>query len=739
MSLIADFISSKTGIDETVQPKTSAEAVLVGNSTLETALNAINADIEELKESGGGGTTVVANPALSGSEAELTGLQVGNTKYKVPEGGGGVSSYEALSDKPVRAIHYTDGTFDGTPISWEDASQHLNNMANKISSDILEILDQGEVFSWFVLPAQCHTDYITNIICNNYAIEIYDYEYRFAWYMETGRDNNNDYGVIIFNSAQLPDDEITLIGVTILDNEGHEDHPFEGTISVIVEGSESLTKAIPLVPVTDAEWNLLVERMGEAYDDLIGCRLNWFTLSGERLAEFDEFVAVPSSSININIDEREVEDRDVTQRMLGWIGNDEDYSTEGWWDVPSDLNGVLDFGAYFKIGVYAWWQDDEEKLQFNMAWFEESEVDEIENFAVTLFFDHAGAADRLIYSEHYKNINNYNTLQNTPIISFHPTEQRNMPWKDLPSPSADILNRLPRNMPTDNWKVLPDFTPLHMTKCRFQEVFYSDGSRDTYTWSAHELVCVEEFQVDYGLDSGIAPLRIEIYCSKDLQEEWWGNPVNDIPGLEQLYQIPKQRLCCTARMALEEDEQVQNPVDSQITFNVGTLGWNRENFCNFSPFDIFKCGPINEGGSLNQDPCWGWKIIPSVQNCQAEEIEEDVVIKLKPNFVNVFQDDMSKFEHSSLKMDIHEIVSLINYYDVELVTAKFQCQGGMPFSLQFDDNDFPGIIIIHYQGESLENILGVELNITACLDDSDEDQHKIHVWIASTAVQPAEE
>lgn len=31
---------------------------------------------------GGGGTTVVANPTLSGGEADLTGLQVGNTKYK---------------------------------------------------------------------------------------------------------------------------------------------------------------------------------------------------------------------------------------------------------------------------------------------------------------------------------------------------------------------------------------------------------------------------------------------------------------------------------------------------------------------------------------------------------------------------------------------------------------------------------------------------------------------------------
>ena len=33
-----------------------------------------------------GGTTVVANPTLAGTEDDLTGLQVGDTKYKVPSG-----------------------------------------------------------------------------------------------------------------------------------------------------------------------------------------------------------------------------------------------------------------------------------------------------------------------------------------------------------------------------------------------------------------------------------------------------------------------------------------------------------------------------------------------------------------------------------------------------------------------------------------------------------------------------
>lgn len=40
------------------------------------------------EEVGGGGTEVIANPELSGDEPNLEGLQVGETKYKVPQGGG---------------------------------------------------------------------------------------------------------------------------------------------------------------------------------------------------------------------------------------------------------------------------------------------------------------------------------------------------------------------------------------------------------------------------------------------------------------------------------------------------------------------------------------------------------------------------------------------------------------------------------------------------------------------------
>ena len=41
--------------------------------------------LQKILEQGGGGTEVVANPELAGTESDLTGLQVGETKYKVEQ------------------------------------------------------------------------------------------------------------------------------------------------------------------------------------------------------------------------------------------------------------------------------------------------------------------------------------------------------------------------------------------------------------------------------------------------------------------------------------------------------------------------------------------------------------------------------------------------------------------------------------------------------------------------------
>lgn len=70
----------------------------------------------------GGGTEVVANPTLAGTEASLTSLQVGNAKYKV---GGGSSSGKKLylhiflgtSYVRYRAGYGLNISYDGTDIT----------------------------------------------------------------------------------------------------------------------------------------------------------------------------------------------------------------------------------------------------------------------------------------------------------------------------------------------------------------------------------------------------------------------------------------------------------------------------------------------------------------------------------------------------------------------------------------------------------------------------------------------
>lgn len=73
---------------------------MTGKKTVESnSLVKVINDIADDYEGGGGGTTVVANPILEGTEPDLTGLQVGDTKYKVPEGGsGGNDSFFSLAE-----------------------------------------------------------------------------------------------------------------------------------------------------------------------------------------------------------------------------------------------------------------------------------------------------------------------------------------------------------------------------------------------------------------------------------------------------------------------------------------------------------------------------------------------------------------------------------------------------------------------------------------------------------------
>ena len=71
---------------------------------------------------GGGGTTVVANPTLVGTEDNLTGLQVGNTKYKVPSGGSGPASWGNITGTLANQTDLQDALeiFRGYNTEWHE-------------------------------------------------------------------------------------------------------------------------------------------------------------------------------------------------------------------------------------------------------------------------------------------------------------------------------------------------------------------------------------------------------------------------------------------------------------------------------------------------------------------------------------------------------------------------------------------------------------------------------------------
>lgn len=91
------------GIQYTNPPQSRNEAIIEatieGTEYTDPPQSRMEALLKELNEliiagGGGGGTTVIANPEETGSEADLVGLQVGSTKYKLLEMG------EVLASNP---------------------------------------------------------------------------------------------------------------------------------------------------------------------------------------------------------------------------------------------------------------------------------------------------------------------------------------------------------------------------------------------------------------------------------------------------------------------------------------------------------------------------------------------------------------------------------------------------------------------------------------------------------------
>lgn len=73
--------------------------------------------------------TVIANPTLAGTEANLTGLLVGDTKYKVPQGGGGSQLY-------TLHIYYDDVEYpkDITCIVDDNTIETYSDLANYLKT-----------------------------------------------------------------------------------------------------------------------------------------------------------------------------------------------------------------------------------------------------------------------------------------------------------------------------------------------------------------------------------------------------------------------------------------------------------------------------------------------------------------------------------------------------------------------------------------------------------------------------
>lgn len=97
--------------------------------------------ITENYSAGGGGTTVVANPELAGTEDTLTGLQVGDTKYKIETGGGNSALVLTTFDFTASDMEITNQ--DDIDKLDELEFMFVNGMANLPTSIMFDFRDDS--------------------------------------------------------------------------------------------------------------------------------------------------------------------------------------------------------------------------------------------------------------------------------------------------------------------------------------------------------------------------------------------------------------------------------------------------------------------------------------------------------------------------------------------------------------------------------------------------------------------
>ena len=144
------FPYKSTG-DEDIEGVDFARIDLIKGSSDSQWLSVIESS-EILNPISGGGTTVIANPTLVGTEANLTALQVGETKYKIPSGGGsGTASFIITMDLDYdRQTGDPIYTLDKTPEEVEAAYTAgkvvlLNDDANAVFAVLIRIEDGEDV------------------------------------------------------------------------------------------------------------------------------------------------------------------------------------------------------------------------------------------------------------------------------------------------------------------------------------------------------------------------------------------------------------------------------------------------------------------------------------------------------------------------------------------------------------------------------------------------------------------
>lgn len=171
-----------------------------------------------LNGEGSGGTTVVANPELEGTEPDLTGLEVEGVKYKVPQGGGADLGNQFQPNQKIleffnKALQLDDNlNFKQTFFGVAKFKQALVDAGVDMSAQLFDG-QGGNLCLELVIPNKSMTDQSGG---DSY-LEVYNeiYEFEFVEGTSTGagniylKENIDFYDVeepgLIIPKSELPD------------------------------------------------------------------------------------------------------------------------------------------------------------------------------------------------------------------------------------------------------------------------------------------------------------------------------------------------------------------------------------------------------------------------------------------------------------------------------------------------------------------------------------------------------